>query len=549
MIEAHFDNIEKRIAERLSTAKSRVYLAVAWFTNEVLFKEIIKCCKLDVDVRIVIMDDYINRNELGLNFSLLIESGGHLLYCKEKKMHNKYCIIDNLVITGSYNWTYYAENLNHENIIECDDVTIVNGFIKDFNRIKNKCFEVTVYTPLLLSDMKQEDMFADYNYLCNDLALKGQDYYTSIIELNKDKGIDIRFEGINYSIKYDNRGIPILKKEIEPAHLTYRLNYFSIGIVPNGRPYAGRKYVHAQMTCNSIWSDDYWVDIFDSEYVKEVLSYFHESEGGTLDNSIVLSTIPEELYNPRKKYFFGFVHYIFYKYGRYGNKRKKIGTDGNVLCNPDGNAYEFGNFDTLIRFDLETKKYIEFESMTELCKIIVQSLFLPNDVDEFDSISGNLKANGSMKASIDDYRQICIEPECNNRSDALSNDIILGRFKNNPDGFWVNKLNHSILAYAYGIFSDNKYYYPCNEYEFSHSNKYGKWFILLRLRNSNVYNLDNFDSLLEAMFKDLKKQGRLGVVCYCLTYEYHFYIKMGFIRDSRIYKINGIDRYRMEYKF
>lgn len=547
MIKAHFENIEEIIADRLSTAKSRVYLAVAWFTNDSLFKEILKCCKQKIDVCVLIMDDYINRNEYGLNFSLFLESGGKLFYSKEKKMHNKYCIIDDLVITGSYNWTYYAEKINYENIIESDESSIVNDFLKDYFRIRNKCVEITKYEPLPLSNMTQEDMYADYKYLCNDIALKGQEYQERITDINKEKNLEINLEGLNNIIEYDNRGIPILKKEYEPSHIVYRLNNFSIGIVPSGRPNAGRKYVHAQLTSNYIWVGDCWVDIFDSEYVKDVLSYFHISEGGNADNLKALPAIPEEIYNPRKKYFFGYVHYIFNKYGLYGNKRHKYGKDGNIICDKNGIPYVYDHFDTLIRFDVGTKNYIEFGSMTELCKMIVQSIFSPNEIDDFDSISGNLKENGAMKASIDDYKRICLEAEGIYRtSDALSKEIIKSRFQNNPEGFWVYKVNQSVISYAYGIYNDNKFFYPITEYESSHCDINGKWFILLRLRGDVFYDPNKFDSLLNQLIIDLKQKGKEGIVYYCSTSEYRYYEKFGFKKNSQLFDINGNQKYRLE---
>ncbi len=550
MIEVHFDNIERIILERLSAAKSRVFLAVAWFTNEVLFKEILRCCKKRMDVCVIILDDYINRNEYALNFSLLIESGGRLFYSKEKKMHNKYCIIDDLVITGSYNWTYYAENLNLENIIESDDTSLIKGYIENFNDITKKCIEVTKYEQLLFSELTQEDMYYGYKYLCNDIALKGQEYNERINIFNNVKNIAINLEGLNNNIKYDNRGIPILKKEYEPSHLIYRLNYLSIGVVPNGRPNSGRKYVHAKMTSNCLWEDNYWVDIFDSEYVKDVLALFHVNDGGIVDNSLTLPSIPEEIYNPRKKYHFGLVHYIFYKYGSYGNKRHKYDTDGKILCNKEGKPYEYDHFDTLIRFDVETKNYIEFGSMTELCNMIVQSLFSPNEIDDFDSVSGNLKGNGAMKATIDDYKRICLETEGIYRSSAaLSKEIIKARFHNNPDGFWVYKVNQSILSYAYGVFNDNKFFYPINEYESSHCDINGKWFILLRLKDDDSYNPDKYGQLLNKLISDLKQQGKIGLVYYCAISEYQYFEKFGFNKFSQLFDINGSKKYRMELSF
>ena len=56
-------------------------------------------------------------------------------------MHNKFCIIDfNTVITGSYNWSYKAEN-NFENIvINSNDTSLAEQFVTEFNQIKKKYY-------------------------------------------------------------------------------------------------------------------------------------------------------------------------------------------------------------------------------------------------------------------------------------------------------------------------------------------------------------------------------------------------------------------------
>ena len=93
MIEAYFSNIEQQIVKMLSTAEHQVLVAVAWFTNETLYEELLKCLGRGVPTSVIIMDDYINRNEFALDFTKFIETGGTLYFSKEKKMHNKFCII------------------------------------------------------------------------------------------------------------------------------------------------------------------------------------------------------------------------------------------------------------------------------------------------------------------------------------------------------------------------------------------------------------------------------------------------------------------------
>ena len=285
MIEAYFSNIERQIIKKLSVAEHQVLVAVAWFTNEVLFEELLKCLRRGVSVSLIIMDDYINRNELALDFTKFIEAGGMLFFPKEKKMHNKFCIIDGLLITGSYNWTYYAEKLNCENILFIDDVPIIQKYISEYSKLQDSFTKITNYEPLKLKQITETDILNDYNYMCNDLFLKGQKYKDEIVAFNKERDYKVKIEKKESKTQYDSRGIPLLKKDYLSSISHRRLINFSIGVVPYGRPQGGRKYVHAKLTSSNIHSEDYWVDVFDPEYVNEVSKYFRKNEGGILDNA------------------------------------------------------------------------------------------------------------------------------------------------------------------------------------------------------------------------------------------------------------------------
>ena len=51
-------------------------------------------------------------------------------------MHHKFAIADNrTVLTGSYNWTRSAAELNHENLLITDDVAIVRRYTQEFGRL------------------------------------------------------------------------------------------------------------------------------------------------------------------------------------------------------------------------------------------------------------------------------------------------------------------------------------------------------------------------------------------------------------------------------
>jgi phosphatidylserine/phosphatidylglycerophosphate/cardiolipin synthase-like enzyme len=119
MVKAHFENIRQNIIDELDKATEKIVVAVYWFTNQTLFQKLISKVEEGLKVELIIHNDYINNRDSGLNFQNFIDIGGEFYFSNTlNPMHNKFCIIDNKVlINGSYNWTYYAEDRNRENIL------------------------------------------------------------------------------------------------------------------------------------------------------------------------------------------------------------------------------------------------------------------------------------------------------------------------------------------------------------------------------------------------------------------------------------------------
>ena len=136
MTKVCFENIEKELSAIISIAEKRIFVAVAWFTNSRLYDCLTIAIERNLEAKILILDDILNRNEFGLDFGVLSKLGAEIRFAKSDKgtMHNKFCIIDDLVITGSYNWTYHANN-NSENILMTDEESVVNSYRKEFDRL------------------------------------------------------------------------------------------------------------------------------------------------------------------------------------------------------------------------------------------------------------------------------------------------------------------------------------------------------------------------------------------------------------------------------
>lgn len=171
MIQAYFSNIRDMILNEIHNSKRDISIAVAWFTQRDLFNAIIEAIDRGVDVSLILINDIINRNEYGLDFSLYLQKGGKLCFADSRKilMHNKFCLFDNhILITGSYNWTYAAEQRNAENIILTDEINVCRDYTNYFVNLWNGLTEVIEYSHINLSDIEANDFLHEYEELVTE---------------------------------------------------------------------------------------------------------------------------------------------------------------------------------------------------------------------------------------------------------------------------------------------------------------------------------------------------------------------------------------------
>lgn len=143
MIEAHFENIRNFIIDNIRASKSEIKIAVAWFTQRQLYDAVLDALERDVKVSLIMMKDFINCGIYGLPLQSFVDKGGNLHFVTSRgwTMHNKFCLFDNdMVISGSYNWTYSAETRNAENVIATDDDNVCARFVDYYNRLWEESF-------------------------------------------------------------------------------------------------------------------------------------------------------------------------------------------------------------------------------------------------------------------------------------------------------------------------------------------------------------------------------------------------------------------------
>lgn len=132
----HFSEIQNILIQGIRDAKYSIWAAVAWFTNEVIFKELLLKKEQGLNIRLIISDE--NENER-LRIKLLENFNTTIIpkhgWNKYNRMHDKFCIIDfEYVMHGSYNWTKTA-NYNEETLATALDKSFVNKFADEFMKM------------------------------------------------------------------------------------------------------------------------------------------------------------------------------------------------------------------------------------------------------------------------------------------------------------------------------------------------------------------------------------------------------------------------------
>ena len=208
---------------------------------------------MSIKVYLIIIDDYINNGDYGLDFQLFINNGGILMYGKEENpMHHKFCIIDDSILfTGSYNWTYYAESRNFENIVKFEESNLIKQYIEEFELLREEFNLVNEANKILLENLENSNLFSTKNYIGFDLTYKAKEtsnvkYIQEAIKLLPENAIIKKEYESLYSLPIVEQTKPPIKNQsiIQPIKKTIlslginsiinnKNNQFSI-IIPAG---------------------------------------------------------------------------------------------------------------------------------------------------------------------------------------------------------------------------------------------------------------------------------------------------------------------------
>lgn len=131
-----FENIHQQIVTELRGAKYMIWIAMAWFTDPDLYKELLLKKEQGLSIAIVLDDNPKNRNA---NFNISATFPTYWVTIRSlypNLMHDKFCVIDlQTVIHGTFNWTL-AANYNKETISIDRNRATAEKFADEFLKLK-----------------------------------------------------------------------------------------------------------------------------------------------------------------------------------------------------------------------------------------------------------------------------------------------------------------------------------------------------------------------------------------------------------------------------
>ena len=150
-LKKHADYLEKMIYEiyppnddyelwgvEIHAAKYMIWISVAWFTDPVLYQELLKKKQQGLIIEIALDDCDRNHNA---DFSLENDFPVYWITVQsyyQNIMHEKFCVIDLYTsIHGTFNWTK-AANYNKEHISIDKNHSTAAAFADEFMKLKNK---------------------------------------------------------------------------------------------------------------------------------------------------------------------------------------------------------------------------------------------------------------------------------------------------------------------------------------------------------------------------------------------------------------------------
>jgi cardiolipin hydrolase len=136
-------HVRQRLVRAIEESRKTIDIAVYNFTASELAEALYAAQARGVRIRMLVDREMAETGGSGVRGLRLngipVRSLG---VAEQSLMHNKFAVFDEqLVVTGSYNWTNSAEYANYENLVVLDEPALVARFQQEFQRLWRKAKE------------------------------------------------------------------------------------------------------------------------------------------------------------------------------------------------------------------------------------------------------------------------------------------------------------------------------------------------------------------------------------------------------------------------
>ncbi|MBA7578608.1 Cardiolipin synthase [subsurface metagenome] len=169
-----YDNPQRIIIKNIDQAQASINIAMYIFTDREIALPLVKARERGVKVRL-----YLDQDQVDYKFSqsrFLVQKGTKTRISSNNYiMHHKFAIIDNrILLTGSYNWTFSANNRNDENLMVIDDPGVIARYQNQFEKLwldkfslerTRQLYQIAKvdFLPLPITSLKLEDKIININ--------------------------------------------------------------------------------------------------------------------------------------------------------------------------------------------------------------------------------------------------------------------------------------------------------------------------------------------------------------------------------------------------
>ena len=124
-----------RIRRLISEAQHTLDICVFTITDNRIVRKLAEAHNRGINIRVI--SDDMKSEDLGSDMERLEQLGISCRYDRSTAhMHHKFALADNdLLLTGSYNWTRSASTENNENIVVSNNTRLVKQFQQEFDQM------------------------------------------------------------------------------------------------------------------------------------------------------------------------------------------------------------------------------------------------------------------------------------------------------------------------------------------------------------------------------------------------------------------------------